>query len=81
VRARRVTIPSMATVQYKSRENAGHKFWVARHGRYAIRIDANRPGVYRWLISAAGGSVRQGVAPDRDEAARAVSEALDELPR
>jgi hypothetical protein len=39
----------MAIVQYEDRENAGHKFWVARHGRYAIRIGANRPGVYPWL--------------------------------
>jgi hypothetical protein len=41
----------MATVQYESKENAGRKFWAARYGRYAIRIDANRPGVYRWLIT------------------------------
>ena len=54
---------------------------MARHGRYAIRIDANRPGVYRWLISLEGSSVRKGVAPDRDQAAAAVSDALDELPR
>jgi hypothetical protein len=76
-----VTIPGMARVRYESRENAGHKFWVARYGRYAIRIDATRPGVYRWLISLEARSVRQGVAPDRDEAARAVSEALDEFSR
>jgi hypothetical protein len=41
----------MATVQYESKENAGHRFWTARYGRYAIRIDANRPGVYPWLIT------------------------------
>ncbi len=68
-------------MQYESKENAGHKFWVARYGRYAIRIDANRPGVSPWLITLEGHSVSQGVAPDRDEAADAVSEALDELPR
>jgi hypothetical protein len=34
----------MARVQYESKENAGHVFWTARYGRYAIRIDANRPG-------------------------------------
>jgi hypothetical protein len=53
-RRRQVTIPSMATVQYESKENAGHRFWTARYGRYAIRIDANRPGVYPWLISPGG---------------------------
>jgi hypothetical protein len=37
----------MATVQYESKENAGHKFWTARYGPYAIRIDANKPGVYQ----------------------------------
>jgi hypothetical protein len=26
----------------------GHRFWTAR---YAIRVDANRPGIYRWLIT------------------------------
>jgi hypothetical protein len=71
----------MATVQYESKDNAGHKFWVARHSRYAIRIDANRPGVYPWLISLEGRTVRKGVAADRDEAATAVSEMLDELSR
>ena len=40
----------MATVQYESKDNAGRKFWTGRYGRYAIRIDASRPGVYRWLI-------------------------------
>jgi hypothetical protein len=41
----------MATVQYESKENAGRKFWAGRYGRYAVRIDANRPGVYRLLIT------------------------------
>jgi hypothetical protein len=71
----------MARVQYDSKENAGHKFWTARYGRYAIRIDANRPGVYQWLITLEGRSVRKGVAPDRAEADAAVSDALDELAR
>jgi hypothetical protein len=69
----------MATVQYESKENAGHRFWTARYGRYAIRIDANRPGVYPWLISLEGRAVRNSVAPNRDEAAAEVSNALDEL--
>jgi hypothetical protein len=28
-------------VQYESKDDAGHRFWTARYGRYAIRIDAN----------------------------------------
>jgi hypothetical protein len=71
----------MAVVQYESKENAGHRFWTARYGRYAIRIDANRPGIYRWLITLAGRMVRNGVAANRDGAAAAVSDAFDELPR
>ena len=71
----------MATVQYESKENMGRKFWTARYGRYAIRIDASRPGVFKWLVSLEGSSVRKGVAPNRDEAAAAVSDALDELLR
>jgi hypothetical protein len=58
----------------------GPWFWTARYGRYAIRIDANRHGVYPWLITLEGRSV-QRVGPTRDEAAAAVSDALDELPR
>ena len=30
-----------------------------RSGRYAIRIDTNRPGVYRWLITMDGRLVLQ----------------------
>jgi hypothetical protein len=37
--------------------------WVARYGRYTIRIDATRRGVYPWLITLEGRSVRKGVAP------------------
>ena len=54
---------------------------MARSGRYAIRIDATRRGVYPWLITLEGRSVHKGVAPDRDQAADAVSDALDEMPR
>jgi hypothetical protein len=53
---------------------------VARSGRYAIRIDATRRGVYPWLITLEGGSVHKGAAPDRDQAADTVRDALDELP-
>ena len=70
----------MARVTYESKDYAGHRFWVARYGRYAIRIDATRRGVYPWLITLEGGSVHKGAAPDRDQAADAVSDALDELP-
>jgi hypothetical protein len=71
----------MARVTYENTDNAAHRFWVARSGRYPIRIDATRRGVYPWLITLEGRSVRKGVAPDRDQAADAVSDALDELPR
>jgi hypothetical protein len=71
----------MARVTYESKDNAGHKFWVARYGCYTIRIGATRRGVYPWLIPLEGRSVRNGVAPDRDQAADAVTDALDELPR
>jgi hypothetical protein len=70
----------MARVTYDSKDHAGHRFWVARYGRYAIRIDATRRGVYPWLITLEGCTVRNGVAPDRDQAANAVSDALNELP-
>ncbi len=52
----------MAMVQYESKDHAGHKFWTGRYGRYAIRIDASRPGVFKWLISLEGSSVCNGVA-------------------
>jgi hypothetical protein len=54
---------------------------VGRYGRYAIRIDGNRPGVYRWLITVEGRSVPKEIAADRAEAAAEVSDALDELAR
>jgi hypothetical protein len=47
----------------RAKDDAGHKFWVAHYGRYVIRIDANRPGVYKWLISLEGSTVGNGVAP------------------
>jgi hypothetical protein len=72
--------PAMAKVQYESKDDEGHRFWTARYGRYAIRIDANRPGLYRWVITLEGRSIRKGTAPSRDEAADAVSQALEELP-
>ncbi|MFL5882757.1 MAG: hypothetical protein ACJ782_22370 [Actinomycetota bacterium] len=38
----------------RAKDHAGRKFWVARCGRYAIRIDATRRGVYPWFISLGG---------------------------
>jgi hypothetical protein len=67
-------------VQYESKDDGGHRFWTARHGRYAIRIDANRPDLYRWVITLEGRSIRKGTTPGRDQAADAVSQALEELP-
>jgi hypothetical protein len=58
-------------VQYESKDDAGHKFWTARYGRYAVRIDAIKPGLYRWVITLDGPAVRKGTAPNRDEAAAA----------
>jgi hypothetical protein len=71
----------MATVQYKSKENAGRKFWTGRYGRYAIRIDASRPGVFKWLITLEGRSVRKGSPPTVTRLPPLVSDALNELPR
>jgi hypothetical protein len=51
------------------------------HGPHSIRIDANRPGVYRWMITRDGRSVASGVAADRDQAANDAAAALGELPR
>jgi hypothetical protein len=67
----------MARMQYESKDDGGHRFRHARYGRYA----ANRPGLYRWVITLEGRSIRKGTAPGRDEAADAVSQALEELPR
>ena len=53
----------MAKVQYESKDDGGHRFWTARYGRYAIRIDANRPGLYRWVITLEGRSIRKAPLP------------------
>ena len=34
-----------------------------RYGRYAVRIDATRRGLYPWLINLEGHSVRKAVPP------------------
>jgi hypothetical protein len=69
----------MITVQYEARRNGEHTFWVGRYGPHSIRIDANRPGVYRWMITRDARSVASGVAADRDQAANDAA-ALNELP-
>jgi hypothetical protein len=73
--------PGMATVQYESKKNAGHKFWTARYGLYAIRIDANPARCLSMAYHHGGPLSPQGGRPSRDEAAAAVSDALDGLPR
>ena len=30
---------AMKKVRYQRRDDGGHRFWTARYGRYAIRID------------------------------------------
>jgi hypothetical protein len=75
------TILRMITVQYEPKRNGEHVFWVGRHGPHSIRIDANRPGVYRWTITRDSRSVASGIAPDRDQATNDAAVALGELPR
>jgi hypothetical protein len=72
----------MASIAWASHEHDGHRFWTARHGRYSLRIDANKPGVYRWSIQDVTDDNRRvawGLTPDRGTAARAVSAALARL--
>jgi hypothetical protein len=71
----------MITVQYEARRNGEHRFWVGRARSHSIRIDANRPGLFRWMITRDGRSVASGVAADRDQAANDAAAALSKLPR
>jgi hypothetical protein len=71
----------MITVQYETKRNGEHIFWVGRHGPHSIRIDANRRGVYRWTITRDARSLASGLAADRDQAANDAAAALGELPR
>jgi hypothetical protein len=68
----------MITVQYETKRNGEHIFWVGRHGPHSIRIDANRPGVYRWMITRDARSVANGVAADREQAANDAAAALND---
>ena len=70
----------MIAVQYETKRNGEHTFWVGRHGPHSIRIDANKPGVYRWMITRDRRAVASGVAPDRDQAANDAAAELGELP-
>jgi hypothetical protein len=72
----------VANITWERRENADHIFWVARSGRYSLRIDANRRGVYRWSIQDVNDRNRRvagDIAADRDAAAQAVRAALARL--
>jgi hypothetical protein len=69
----------MVSITWESYENAGHQFWTARWGRYSLRIDANKAGVYRWTIQDVTDGNRQvagNLAPDRAAADQAVRAAL-----
>jgi hypothetical protein len=57
-------------VQYEAKRKQEHNFWVGRHGPHSIRIDANRPGLYRWIITPRRSVVPSGVAADRDQVAQ-----------
>jgi hypothetical protein len=68
-------------VTCQSKDNAGRRFLggALRPLRHPDR--RHPPRRLPVLISLEGHSVREKVAPDRDQAAAAVSETLDELPR
>jgi hypothetical protein len=70
----------MARVTYESKDNAGHNFWVARYGRYAVRIDATPPRCLPVAHHPGGPVGPQGCRPDRDEAANAAWHTLMRLP-
>ncbi len=61
-------------MQYESKDDAGHKFWTARHGRY-VRIDANKPRPLPVDDHARRPCSPQGLPPNRDEAAAAAVQA------
>jgi len=56
----------MAKVQYEQGRR-GAQILTARYGRYAIRIDADRPGLERWGITLEGRSICKDTAPGSDE--------------
>ena len=70
----------MAKVQYESKDD-GAPFLDGplRPLCHPHRRQPARP--YRWVITLEGRSIRKGTAPGRDQAADAVSQALEELPR
>jgi hypothetical protein len=58
-----------AKVQDESKDD-GAQVLDGRYGRSAIRIDAHRPGLDRWVITLEGCSIGKGPASGRDEARR-----------
>ena len=56
----------MAKVQYEQGRR-GAQILTARYGRYAIRIDANRPGLSLGVITLEGRSIGKGSAPGSGE--------------
>jgi hypothetical protein len=70
----------MMTVSTRSNATASTASGWARHRPHSIRIDANRPGIYRWMITRYAPSVASRAAADRDQAANDAAAALSELP-
>jgi hypothetical protein len=70
----------MAKVEYESKGDGGTGSGRPAMAATPSRIDANRPGLYRWVITLEGRSIRKGTAPGRDEPADAVSQALEGFP-
>jgi hypothetical protein len=71
----------MAVVQHESRRTRATDSGRPATAATPSGSTPTGPGIYRWLITYKGRTVRNGVAPNREEAAAAVSDALDELPR
>ena len=69
----------MKKVRYQSKGRRRAQVLDGRYRRSAIRIDADRPGLDRWVITLEGRSIGKGPALGRDEAADAVSRVLEEL--
>ena len=75
----KLTISPWRRCGTRAEDDGGHRFWTARYGRSAIRIDANRPGLDRWGITLEGRSIGKGPALGVTRPADAVSRVLAEL--